>query len=85
MPDKNLALKKLYNCCFVFVEVSYCHCIAIKMQNKCKHVMFIKPLKKMFWQRYGFNFQSIEMGKEQEEELETKFSVYSFVPNYWNI
>lgn len=40
----------------------------------------------MFWQRYDFGFKSIEMGREKKgEESETKFSVWAFVPSYWNI
>lgn len=40
----------------------------------------------MVWQHYEFSFKSIEMGREKKgEESETKFSVYSFVPDYCNI
>lgn len=40
----------------------------------------------MLCQRYDCGFKSIEMGREKKgEESETKFSVYSFVPSYWNI
>lgn len=55
------------------------------MQNKCKHVMFIKPLKKLFRQHYDLGFKSIEMGREKKgEDPETNFSVYSFLLSYWN-
>jgi len=40
----------------------------------------------MFRQHYDFSFKSMEMGREEKgEESETKFSVYAFVPSYWNI